>query len=175
MLKQLPNSLTILRLILAFVFPFSPEQYRLAIVFIALATEYLDGALCRWFNLGSPFGALLDPIADKCFVLVVAVIMFLETEISWWQFLLFGSRDMAVFCGALFVAWEKNWRAFFNVVPRVLGKVATVFQFMVFMCFVGLDVIPQWVLFCAITFSVLSAVDYTYLFFKHNFYREIKN
>ena len=175
MLKHLPNSLTLLRLILAFVFPFAPEQYRLAIVMIALATEYLDGAVCPWFNLRTPLGALLDPIADKCFVLSVAVIMFVETNITWWQFLLFGARDIAVFCGATFVTFEKNWHAFFNVVPRILGKVATVFQFLVFLSFVGLGMISHWLLVLTIIFSVLSAVDYIYLFFKNNFYREIDN
>jgi len=172
MLKHLPNSLTLLRLILAFVFPFAPEQYRLAIVGVALATEYLDGALCRWLNLRTPLGALLDPIADKCFVFAVAVVMFIETEITWWQFLLFGARDIAVFLGASFVAWEKNWQAFFNVVPRILGKVTTVFQFMVFLCFLGLEAIPFWLLSVTMLISVLSAIDYTRLFFKHNFYRE---
>jgi phosphatidylglycerophosphate synthase len=175
MLKHLPNCLTISRLILAFIFPFAPEHYRLAIVLVALATEYLDGALSRWFNWGSPLGALLDPVADKCFVLAVALVMFVETEIAWWQFLLFGAREIAVFCGASFIAWEKNWRAFFNVVPRIPGKVATVFQFLVFLCFVGLEAIPQWLLILAIVSSVLSAIDYTYLFFKNNFYRAMKN
>lgn len=175
MLRQLPNCLTVLRLILAFVFPLAPEHYRLIIVLIALATEYLDGALCRWFNWDSPLGALLDPIADKCFVLVVAMVMFMETEIAWWQFMLFGAREIAVFCGALLIAWEKNWRAFFNVVPRVLGKATTVFQFLVFLCFVGLESIPQWLLILTILFSVLSAIDYTYLFFKNNFYRAMKD
>ncbi|MCP5244466.1 MAG: CDP-alcohol phosphatidyltransferase family protein [Burkholderiales bacterium] len=175
MLKHLPNSLTLLRLLLAFVFPFAPEQYRLAIVMIALATEYLDGAVCRWFNLHTPLGALLDPIADKCFVLSVAVIMFVESDITWWQFLLFGARDIAVFCGATFVALEKNWHAFFNVVPRIPGKVATVFQFLVFISFFGLNMIPQWLLVLTIILSVLSAIDYIYLFFKNNFYRDTKN
>jgi hypothetical protein len=80
-----------------------------------------------------------------------------------------------VFCGASFIAWEINWRAFFNVVPRIPGKVATVFQFLVFLCFVGLEAIPQWLLILAIVSSVLSAIDYTVLFFKNNFYRAMKN
>ncbi|WP_177167697.1 CDP-alcohol phosphatidyltransferase family protein [Nitrosomonas marina] len=175
MLKHLPNTLSLLRLALAFVFPFAPEQYRLAIVALALATEYFDGALSRWFNLQTPLGALLDPIADKCFVLSVAVIMFLETNMTWWQFLLFGARDIAVFCGATFIAWEKNWRAFFNVIPRVPGKIATVFQFLVFLSFVGLHMIPQWLLILTIVMSVVSALDYVQLFVKNDFYRGMRN
>ena len=175
MLKHLPNSLTLLRLVLAFVFPFAPEQYRLAIVIAALATEYLDGALSRWFNLQTPLGALLDPVADKCFVFSVAVVMFVETDITWWQFLLFGARDITVFCGASFIAWEKNWRAFFNVVPRIFGKIATVCQFLVFLSFVGLNMIPDWLLALAIVISILSAVDYLYQFFINNFYREMRD
>ncbi|MCB1948574.1 CDP-alcohol phosphatidyltransferase family protein [Nitrosomonas sp.] len=175
MFKHLPNSLTLLRLALAFVFPFAPEQYRLLIVAVALATEYFDGALSRWFNLQTPLGALLDPIADKCFVFSVALVIFIETDMTWWQFILFGAREIAVFCGAAFIALEKNWRAFFNVVPRILGKITTVFQFLVFLSFVGLQVIPQWLLVLTITLSVCSAFDYIYLFVKNNFYRNMRN
>lgn len=175
MFKQIPNALSLLRLLLAFLFPFAPEQYRLAIVVVALATEYLDGALSRWFHWGSRLGALLDPVADKCFVLSVAIVMFLKTDITWWQLLLFGARDIAVFCGATLIAWERNWQAFFNVVPRILGKLSTVFQFLVFLSFVGLNMIPQWLLLSTIVISTLAAVDYTYLFVKNDFYRAMKS
>ncbi|WP_218141607.1 hypothetical protein [Nitrosomonas sp. Nm51] len=69
----------------------------------------------------------------------------------------------------------KNWRAFFNVVPRIPGKMTTVFQFLVFLSFAGLHMIPQWLLVIIIILSILSALDYIYLFVKNNFYRGMRN
>ena len=74
-LQQLPNLLTLLRIVLIPVFvvvfflPF--EHARLiatVILFIAGITDWLDGFLARRFELHSPLGAFLDPVADKLMV-----------------------------------------------------------------------------------------------------------
>ncbi|SEQ96513.1 hypothetical protein SAMN05421690_100498 [Nitrosomonas sp. Nm51] len=51
----------------------------------------------------------------------------------------------------------------------------TVFQFLVFLSFAGLHMIPQWLLVIIIILSILSALDYIYLFVKNNFYRGMRN
>ncbi|XP_031374890.1 CDP-diacylglycerol--glycerol-3-phosphate 3-phosphatidyltransferase 1, chloroplastic-like isoform X6 [Punica granatum] len=44
-------------------------------IFIAAAiTDWLDGYLARKMRLGSAFGAFLDPVADKCSVITMAII-----------------------------------------------------------------------------------------------------
>ncbi len=61
--------LTALRLPLAVLFPFVTNPgWQLAIVGAAAASDYLDGLLARRFG-GSRAGAVLDPVADKLFML----------------------------------------------------------------------------------------------------------
>src|SRR5574341_678189 len=61
--------LTALRLPLALAFPLVGDlRWRLGIVAIASVTDYLDGYVARHHG-GSRAGALLDPVADKVFML----------------------------------------------------------------------------------------------------------
>lgn len=74
-LTTLPNLLTLLRIVLipvlvvVFYLPFK-FAYALAASIFALAsfTDWLDGYLARRLQMMSPFGAFLDPVADKLLV-----------------------------------------------------------------------------------------------------------
>ncbi len=78
MLRNLPNALTILRLLaaplLALVLIFSSGDFGLMIALVifvvASLTDYLDGFFARRLDQISPFGAMLDPIADKAMVVL---------------------------------------------------------------------------------------------------------
>lgn len=81
-MKELPNILTILRIvlipILVMSFYINDElgSWVAAIIFtFASITDYLDGMLARVLNAHSPFGRMLDPIADK--LLVASTLMML--------------------------------------------------------------------------------------------------
>lgn len=74
-LTSLPNVLTLMRIILIPVFigffylPFSWAHAAAAVVFaLACFTDWLDGYLARRLEQLSPFGAFLDPVADKLLV-----------------------------------------------------------------------------------------------------------
>jgi len=91
MYRQLPNLLTILRLILAGVFFIVLNQYRYdeptpmdpglilwtaGIVFVLAAiTDMLDGHLARRWQAESRFGRIMDPFCDK--VLVIGAFIYL--------------------------------------------------------------------------------------------------
>ena len=69
---NLPNKLTILRIILVPVFvacfylPVEGAMYIAAAVFVvAYFTDMLDGYIARKYNLITDFGKLMDPMADK--------------------------------------------------------------------------------------------------------------
>jgi CDP-diacylglycerol--glycerol-3-phosphate 3-phosphatidyltransferase len=74
-LTTLPNTLTLARIILIPVFiaiyylPWGWAHVAAAIVFaVASFTDWLDGYLARKLHQMSPFGAFLDPVADKLLV-----------------------------------------------------------------------------------------------------------
>lgn len=74
-LTSLPNLLTLMRILLIPVFvgifylPFEWAHGVAAIIFAAASfTDWLDGYLARRLKQISPFGAFLDPVADKLLV-----------------------------------------------------------------------------------------------------------
>jgi len=80
---NLPNKLTILRLILIPIFTAIffinaiPFNYIISALIFALAafTDYLDGHIARKYNLVTDLGKFLDPIADKVLVSTALIIM----------------------------------------------------------------------------------------------------
>lgn len=89
--SQLPNLLTVVRIILApagFYFMLKPdlEARLLAGLILVLAglSDFWDGYLARKFNWQSTFGKILDPIADKIMILgTLAVFSSLKLYPSW--------------------------------------------------------------------------------------------
>jgi len=77
-----PMILTLLRialipvLVLFFYLPYSWSSIAAAVVFIfAAITDWLDGYLARRMDLMTPFGAFLDPVADKLMVATALVLL----------------------------------------------------------------------------------------------------
>ena len=80
----IPTALTLFRILLlpvmviVFFAPFRGANVAAAAIFIAAAiTDWLDGWIARRYDMGSAFGAFLDPVADK---LMVAVTLFLLVQ-----------------------------------------------------------------------------------------------
>lgn len=100
---NLPNQLTILRMLLVPVFMFvvlsNNENAFLyaAIVFaIASITDFLDGYIARKHNLVTNFGKLMDPLADKVLV-SAALISLVELQIvPSWMVVLIITREFAI-------------------------------------------------------------------------------
>jgi CDP-diacylglycerol--glycerol-3-phosphate 3-phosphatidyltransferase len=80
---NLPNSLTAFRiaiipvLVIMYLFSSWPmrNEWLTAVFVVAAVTDWLDGYLARKLNLSSPFGAFLDPVADKLIVSTALVLL----------------------------------------------------------------------------------------------------
>ena len=82
MILNLATILTISRIIfiqiVVFCYTYSDGEIRNIAAFIfliALVTDYFDGLVARKFNQETPFGAFLDPIADKLLVVVTILLL----------------------------------------------------------------------------------------------------
>ncbi len=87
---NIPNLITILRVllipifILLFYLPFSWSYLAASAVFgFAAITDWLDGYLARRLQQSTPFGAFLDPVADKLMV-AVALVLLVEEHATFW-------------------------------------------------------------------------------------------
>ncbi|WP_188708103.1 CDP-diacylglycerol--glycerol-3-phosphate 3-phosphatidyltransferase [Neiella marina] len=86
----LPNILTLFRIFLIPVFvvmfylPVGDQNFYAMLVFlIASLTDYADGYLARKLQQTSPFGAFLDPVADKLMVVVALVLVAVDFNSLW--------------------------------------------------------------------------------------------
>lgn len=76
------NQLTLLRIVLiplfvmAFYLPFKWAHFTAAMIFsVAAITDWLDGYVARKYNQSTPFGAFLDPVADKLMVAIALLLL----------------------------------------------------------------------------------------------------
>ena len=131
MKMNLPNKLTVLRVIMVpfFVFfalaDFIPHHNLIAGLLFGAAsyTDFLDGKIARRDNLITHFGKLLDPLADKIMVMA-ALICFVATGLTnVWFVLLIMIREFAV-TSIRMIAVENG-----KVIPaNIWGKAKTVSQ-----------------------------------------------
>ncbi|MDO8536493.1 MAG: CDP-diacylglycerol--glycerol-3-phosphate 3-phosphatidyltransferase [Candidatus Omnitrophota bacterium] len=100
---NLPNKLTVLRIILVFVFMLflfsqgvAAKVLALATFIAASATDFLDGYIAKKMKMVTDFGKLMDPIADKILVLA-AFLAFVEMElIPAWMVVIIIFREVAI-------------------------------------------------------------------------------
>ena len=100
---NLPNKLTISRIVLTFVFMLllfpkglSFKISALAVFCLASFTDFLDGYLAKKNNERSDFGRLMDPIADKVLV-IAAFLAFVEMKlIPAWIVVVIISREFII-------------------------------------------------------------------------------
>ena len=62
-----------------------PARWAAAAIFtVGAASDFLDGYLARRHAMTTPTGAWLDPLSDKLFVAVPAVVLSIRGEFPWW-------------------------------------------------------------------------------------------
>ena len=121
----LPNVLSTLRLLLVPVFLWAilTERDGLALVVLAASgvTDYLDGKIARRYGLISRVGQLLDPVADRLFIVSTLLGLAWREIIPWWLVGLLFARE--VFMGVVvLVAKRHGW---VGLPVHFAGKAAT--------------------------------------------------
>lgn len=171
-----PNIITLMRIVLIPVFiivfylPFSFAHMAAAIIFaVASITDWLDGFLARKLKQLSPFGAFLDPVADK--LLVASSLL-----------LLVGSNDVhyitipaIVIVGReIVISALREWMAEIgnraSVAVGYIGKVKTSMQMVAIVLLLGFNFSVSWwgvlgfvLLYLAAILTIWSMVVYLML------------
>ena len=121
-----PNLLSFLRLLGVPVFLWlllgpHADGWALAVLALSGFTDWADGVLARRLNQYSDLGALLDPLADRLYILATLVGLVLRHIIPLWLAIVIVGRDLVVGVALLVL----NRRGIAPPQVHYLGKAAT--------------------------------------------------
>lgn len=187
---NLPNKLTIFRviLIIPFVFFMKIEEIcaqvevmnqifggiieyctwiSLGIFILASLTDLLDGKIARKYNLVTTFGKFMDPLADKLLVCAALILLVENKMLPSWIAIVILSREFII-SGFRLVAADKG----VVIAANYWGKFKTTFQ-MIMICMMIPDmaavlpgdgvwyhILTRVVMWIALILTVISLVDY---------------
>lgn len=131
---NIPNALTLFRIllipvfVLVFYLPYKWSFLVSALIFsLAAITDWLDGYLARKLEQATPFGAFLDPVADKLMV-AMALALLVERYEAWW----FTIPAVVIIGREIVISALREWMAELgkrtSVAVSYVGKVKTTFQ-----------------------------------------------
>jgi len=157
----LANQLTLLRVLLiplfvaVFYLPFIWRYPLSAAIFgLAALTDWLDGYIARRYNQVTPFGAFLDPVADKLMV-VVALVLLVEVHASPW----FAIPVSVIISREIVVSALREWMAELgkraSVAVSYIGKFKTTAQMVAIIVLLTFEPIKH---------PVLTWISYTLLY-----------
>ena len=166
---NLPNKLTILRVILIPFFVFfliSPffdgygNYIALAIFIIASLTDMADGKIARKYNLVTNFGKFMDPLADKLLVCSAMICLIELDRLAAWIVIVIISREFII-SGFRLIAAENG----VVIAANYWGKFKTVSQMiMIILLLIDLggvfDILEQIFIWLSLALTVISLITY---------------
>lgn len=122
----IPNLLSIFRLLGVPLFVWlvlGPEAdgWAVVVLFISGITDYLDGMLARRWHQISRVGQLLDPVADRLYVVAALLAFGIRDIVPWWLVILLLLRDLVL----LFTLPTLRRLGYTGLPVHFLGKAAT--------------------------------------------------
>jgi len=149
-LTGLPNLLTLMRIVLIPVFiivfylPFQSARWLAALIFaLASFTDWLDGYLARRLEQMSPFGAFLDPVADKLLIASTLLLLVGTKDINYITIpaIIIVGREIVISSLREWMA-EIGRRA--SVTVSYIGKVKTALQMAALFLLIAFDPAVSW-------------------------------
>jgi cardiolipin synthase (CMP-forming) len=100
-----------------------PEEdaWALVVLMVAGITDFLDGWLARKLNQQTVVGQILDPVADRLYILAVVLGLALREIIPWWMAISLPLRDLLMW-GLVPLLRTRGYSA---LPVHFLGKAAT--------------------------------------------------
>ena len=125
-LLTIPNILSFLRLLgvplfLYLVLVTKQDGWALVVLGLSGVSDYLDGKIARRFGQESPLGRILDPVADRLYIIAVVIGLALRHIVPLWLVVILLARDAVL---ALTLPSLKK-RGYNGLPVHFLGKAAT--------------------------------------------------
>ena len=165
-LRQLPNVLTLLRVVLIPVFVAvllaadgGEASWPAGIIFgVAGVTDQVDGWLARRWHVESGFGKVADPLADRLMIDAAIVLLWLDGKLPWPGLAVILFRDVLLVGGYRLVVP----RGYEFAVTR-LGKLATwlLYSAIGFVLVTSREAKwPEWLFWAGLALAVVAGIQY---------------
>lgn len=167
---NLPNKLTVLRIIMVPFFVFfmltdvggaANKWIALAIFAVASLTDLLDGKIARKYNLVTNFGKFMDPLADKLLVGAAMICLVEMGRLPAWIVIVIISREFII-SGFRLIASDNG----IVIAASYWGKFKTVFQMAMIIVLIAafegsvFAVVEQILIWVSLILTIVSLVDY---------------
>jgi CDP-diacylglycerol--glycerol-3-phosphate 3-phosphatidyltransferase len=121
-----PNAISVLRLLGVPLFLWlllvpEADGWAVAVLMVSGFTDWLDGKLARWLNQSSRLGALLDPAADRLYIVSTLIALALREIVPLWVVALLVGREVVL--GVMLLVLRRYGYPPLQV--HYLGKAAT--------------------------------------------------
>lgn len=149
-ITSLPNLLTLMRItlipifIIVFYLPFKYANAIAAGIFAAACfTDWLDGYLARKLHLLSPFGAFLDPVADKLIVATSLLLLVGAKDINYITIpaIIIVGREIVI---SALREWMAEMGSRASVTVSYIGKVKTTVQMLALVLLLAFNPLYSW-------------------------------
>jgi len=164
-LQQLPNALTVGRLLLIPIFVAlmlnadGGHSWAAGVVFgIAGITDQVDGFLARRWHVESDFGRVFDPLADRLMIDAAVILLYIADHMPLAGLIVILGRDVALMAGYKAIAPQG-----YELKVNLLGKAAT------WLLYAGIFFLlvtdksthwPYWVFWAGLVLALASAAAY---------------
>ncbi len=164
-LAQLPNALTVARLLLIPVFvglmltAEGGHSWPAGIAFgTAGITDQIDGFLARRWRVESQFGKVADPLADRLMIDAAVILLFVADHMPWAGLLLIIGRDLLLMAG--YKAFASHGR---RLEVNLIGKTAT------WLLYLGVGCLlvthrstswPYWIFWAGLALAIVAGAAY---------------
>jgi CDP-diacylglycerol--glycerol-3-phosphate 3-phosphatidyltransferase/cardiolipin synthase len=123
--------LSAVRVPLAIAFPFVSNTWRIVVLVAAAASDLLDGQIARRFG-SSRFGAVIDPVADKLFMVSAFGVVAFSGRLAPYEIAGVLLRDLVATIAFLATVYSHRAR---SIPARAGGKAVTVAQVLTLLAF----------------------------------------
>jgi CDP-diacylglycerol--glycerol-3-phosphate 3-phosphatidyltransferase len=164
-LAQLPNALTVARLLLIPLFVAlmvkagDARSWPAGVLFgVAGVTDQIDGFLARRWHVESRFGKIADPLADRLMIDAAAILLVAYGRLPWAGLAVIVARDLL-----LLVGWRVLAPRGIDLDVNLLGKAATWILYLAIGCRIVTHdhtTWPLWLFWFGLGGAVIAAMFY---------------
>lgn len=169
-----PMFFTLLRIVLAPITSYILINYSAnvmwitALIAVAGVSDFLDGFLARQLNVTSVIGSILDPVADKIFIICMFIALYWINKLSFEVLSVFLLKDILLALG-FFILGQGALKSVMNtnhLSPIMLSKINTALQFLLMFGLLHNFNHISYLLYVTVGTTIGSLVWYVFLFLK---------